>query len=300
MAGAIDVHVHALVSLDELLAEIERAGLEKAVLIYAEINPGDALLDEVRSALSARHPGLYGTLPQQMKSFLESVIAAYPEAAKSNEELASWISSRRDKLIGFGSVDPHRPEDEIKHVVRRIEELGLRGIKVMPTFQLFKPGRTKGLETVFSEAEKRKLIVLYHTGCDPGPFENPGLSEDARPRHLDGYLDMFPNLNLILAHTGSYSAYEPGIWLDEALALIKKYPNVYGDTAAVYWFLLSEPAASRIRGSAGFERMLFGSDYPVVAGGSIASAARFVEERSALTSREKELVLHDNASSLLS
>ena len=296
---AIDFHVHALLPLDEILAEIERSGLEKAVLLYVEINPEDALLEEVRGYLDSRHVGMYGGLAEQIKSFLESVVAAYPGAAKSNEELASWVSRRKDVLAGFGSVDPHKPEHAIRETMRRIEELGLRGIKLMPTFQLFRPGGTRGLDAVFSEAEKRRLVVLYHTGCDPGPFENPGLSDDARPKHLEGYLDMFPNLKIVLAHTGSYSAYEPGIWLDEALALMRRYPNVYGDTAAVYWYLLSEPAADKIRRSVGFERILFGSDYPVVAGGSISSAKRYVEESSSLTSREKELVLYDNAAELL-
>lgn len=292
MYEVIDFHVHPLVSLDRILREMRRAGVSRSVLLFVDIEPGDAFRYYGGEAARWCPPG-------SIARFLSDLISYYPESVRSNEELASWVSRAPDKLVGFGSVRPNKPVDEIRAEVRAMVGLGLKGIKLMPTFQFFRPGDSEGLEEIFGLAEKHGLVVVYHTGCDPGPFENPVVAENARPKHLEGVLDAYPNLKLVLAHTGSYSAYEPGIWLDEALDLVRKYPNVYGDTAAVYWYLLSDPVAKKVRDRVGFERIVFGSDYPVVAGETMSSALSYVTSSSSLSGREKELLLYYNATELL-
>ena len=141
-------------------------------------------------------------------------------------------------------------------------------------------------------------ILLYHTGCDPGPWERPELSEDANPKYLKSILESYNPL-MILAHTGSYSAYKPGIWFDEAFELGKRFDNVYFDSSAVSSFVFSKKILEKIRKYVGLDRLLYGSDYPVVWGSNMKYEVDVIKGCRNLTDDEKENILGLNAARIL-
>jgi predicted TIM-barrel fold metal-dependent hydrolase len=182
--------------------------------------------------------------------------------------------------------------------LHEISDLGLKGVKMLPTLQMFNPSENKNFEKICEYCEKNRKILLYHTGCDPGPWENPRISEDANPKYLTKILETY-SLKIILAHTGSYSAWKPGIWLNEALELGKKFNNVYFDTAAVSDLIFSEKILKRIKETVGLYRLLFGSDYPVVWGTDIKCEVDVIKSCEHLTTEEKEKILGLNAAEIL-
>jgi len=302
----IDIHVHPFLHETEILNEMKRACVDYAVLLAVDTDPSDVEKPEIKSRLRQRHlDSLLGfralrfaSIEDGIKQFFQGLIAYYPELKSSNQEIADLVKRNPDKFIGFGSVNPNKDEDYVERKLEEISTLGFKGIKMLPTLQLFSPIENKNFEKICEYCEENKKVLLYHTGCDPGPWEIPEISEDANPKYLKPVLERY-NPVIVLAHTGSYSAYKPGIWFDEAFELGKNFDNVYFDSAAVSSFIYSEKILKRIREEVGLDRLLYGSDYPVVWGTDMESEVGVIKRCKYLTEDEKKNILGLNAAKIL-
>ncbi|MGQ9624158.1 MAG: amidohydrolase family protein [Candidatus Bathycorpusculaceae bacterium] len=302
----IDIHVHPFHRETEILNEMRRAGVDHAVLLGVDADPLDVDKPEVKNRLRSRHlESLFGfryfrftSIEDEIKRFFQELIIYYPDLKSSNQEIADLVKKNPDKFIGFGSVNPNKNEEYVEAKLREISDFGFKGIKMLPTLQMFTPVENKNFERICEYCEKNKKVLLYHTGCDPGPWETPELSEDANPKYLTSVLERY-SPTVILAHAGSYSAYKPGIWFEEALELGKQFDNVYFDTAAVSSFIFLEKNLKRIKEAIGLDRLLFGSDYPVVWGSDMKYEADFIKACRHLTEEEKEKILGLNAEKIL-
>ena len=302
----IDVHVHPFLHETEILNEMKRACVDYAILLAVDTDPSDVEKPEIKSRLRQRHlDSLLGfralrfaSIEDEITQFFQELIAYYPELKSSNQEIADLVKRNPDKFVGFGSVNPNKDEDYVEGKLEEISTLGFKGIKMLPTLQLFSPIENKNFERICEYCEENKKVLLYHTGCDPGPWEIPEISEDANPKYLKPILERY-NPVIVLAHTGSYSAYEPGIWFDEAFELGKSFDNVYFDSAAVSSFIYSEKILGRIREEVGLDRILYGSDYPVVLGSNMEYEVNVIKRCEYLSEDEKKNILGLNAAKIL-
>ena len=302
----IDIHVHPFFRETEILNEMKRAGVDRSVLLAVDADPSDVEKPEIKSKLRQRHlESLLGfrtlrfpSIEDEIKQFFQELISYYPELKSSNQEIADLVKRNSDKFIGFGSVNPNKDEDYVEAKLKEISTLGFKGIKMLPTLQLFSPIENKNFEKICEYCEKNKKVLLYHTGCDPGPWEIPELSEDANPEHLKPILESY-NPIIILAHAGSYSAYKPGIWFEEAVELGKNFDNVYFDSSAVSSFIYSERILKRLREEVDLDRLLYGSDFPVVWGSNMEYEVNVIKSCKYLTEEEKEKILGLNAAKIL-
>jgi predicted TIM-barrel fold metal-dependent hydrolase len=303
----IDIHVHPFFHETEILNEMKRAGVDHAVLLGVDTDPSDVEKPEIKNRLRQRHLesslgfNAFSSAPieDEIKQFFQELINYYPELKSSNQEIAELVRRNPSEFIGFGSVNPNKDEDYVEAKLKEISSLGFKGIKMLPTLQLFSPLENRNFEQICEYCEKNKKVLLYHTGCDPGPWEIPQLSEDANPKHLKTILESY-HPTIILAHTGSYSAYKPGIWFEEAFELGKNFDNVYFDSAAVSTFIYSEKILKRIREEVGLNRLLYGSDYPVVMGSNMGYEVNVIKTCEYLTEDEKQNILGLNAAKILS
>lgn len=162
-----------------------------------------------------------------------------------------YVAEHAEQLIGFLSLDPTQPGWERELSVGH-QELGLRGIKLMPMYAGFRPDDER-LAPLWQYAEQHRLPVLLHTGTT---FISQAPLECTLPRHLDPVAARYPEVRMILAHLGH--PYE-----GECVAVIRKHPHVYADLSALHYrpFQLYH-SLMLVQEYGVWDKVLFGTDYP--------------------------------------
>lgn len=168
-----------------------------------------------------------------------------------DEFVARYVAQDPHNLVGFCSIDPIRRNVRDK-LTRAVEELGLRGVKLAPTYQGFDPLGKEAFQLYEAIAERR-LPVIWHQGVT---FVRRSVLAYAFPRQIDEVALRFPEMPIVIAHLG-----HP--WIDECIAVVRKHPSVYADVSA----LISRPhqfrAALVSAGEYGIaDKLLFGTDFP--------------------------------------
>ena len=165
--------------------------------------------------------------------------------------VADYVQQHPDTLVGFLSLDPTQPDWE-KELHQGHQELGLKGIKLMPMYAGFRPDG-KDLDPMWQYAQDHDLPVLLHTGTT---FVAQAPLECTLPRHLDPVATRFPGVKIILAHLSH--PYE-----NECVVVIRKHPNVYADISAIHYrpFQLYH-SLMLVQEYGVWNKLLFGTDYP--------------------------------------
>ena len=131
-------------------------------------------------------------------------------------------------------------------------KLGLRGVKLAPTYQGFDPLGPEAY-VLYEAIAARGLPTLWHQGVT---FVRKSVLAYAYPRQIDEVALRFPEMPIVIAHLG-----HP--WIDECIAVVRKHPSVYADISA----LVSRPIQLR----AGLitageyriaDKLFFGTDFP--------------------------------------
>ena len=296
----IDFHVHPIpgeVDEKSILKEMEKAKVDMAVLLALDLYPQHLRNENERRKFLEKCLNLYIWNGLQALKNVERILET---VNISNKTVAVMARKYPRKFIALGSVNPSKDIKYIEEKLREIEKLELKGIKLIPTLQFFNPkNEVRKLSRIFEFCEKNGKIIVFHTGCDPAVWEYQEFSENANPKLLEGYIRNFKDVQVVLAHMGSYSARNPGIWFKEAIELGKRYRNVWFDVAAVTYLLTEKRFAEIIDREIGWERVLFGSDFPIVKGYGMASAISEVRASPYLSVKEKNMVLGLNAMKLL-
>lgn len=129
------------------------------------------------------------------------------------------------------------PDEEFVDILRKNREL-IYGFKLHPFHSKTAPDDER-LEVVYRLAEEFKLPIVSHTGGN----------EQARSIHLYNAAKAHPEIDFVMVHM------DLGTDNSEALKLLGKLPNLYGDTT---WVPVSTTVEAIKR--YGSEKMVFGSD----------------------------------------
>ena len=298
----VDFHIHPKSPDLKFFADLKEAGVTNAVILATDTDPADVDRPEIHAQLKKNYARSKMSQWLPFEAILRQIrTSLYSPTHVTNLDVADWVEDYPDLLTGFGSVNPSKDQPYVEAKIAEVENLGLKGFKLLPFSQFFNPAENENLHLLFESCRRTGSIILSHTGCGAGPFEILELSGSCHPSLWENLLKRYPDVPLVLAHFGAYSTHVPGIWLYEALQLGKKFDNVYADLAAVDWVLDRETVVKEIRKTIGFERVLFASDYPVPlsAGGSLASIVKSLKSNKYLTNREKCKVLGRNGLRLL-
>jgi len=216
------------------------------------------LLEEgrkMRNGADLQYPSLDDHF-HAMKPVDKAIVLAFHSAHLGyhvpNEYVYNYISKYSDKLIGFMSIDATL-RNAVSDMEKAYYELGLRGIKMSATYQNIDPLDFR-LAPIYRFAEDKHLPIMLHSATTPyrrSPlrYANPMLFEEVALR--------YPALVLIVPHMG-----HP--WGEDAMALIRKQPNVYGDISGlVYrpWQLYNFMVMAHEWDI--MPKLLFGTDYPL-------------------------------------
>jgi len=223
--------------------------------------PGDFSEDFSRQAkraragmevdLTVRYEDYRASAPADTKTIVFGGKAKLSGTWVDDRHVADYVAAHPDTLIGFLCVDPTQDgwqrEMEFGH-----QELGLRGIKLLPMYAGFRPDDAS-LEPLWKYAAKHALPVLLHTGTT---FISQAPLECTLPRHLDAVAIRHPNVKIIMAHLGH--PYE-----GECIVTIRKHPNVYADISALHYrpFQLYH-SLMLVQEYGVWNKVLFGTDYP--------------------------------------
>ncbi len=206
---------------------------------------------------------------------------------ESNDYILESIARYPRRLVGFGTVQPLSIEAATTEIERCVKG-GIRGVGEMrPDRRLLNPAQKEVMRTFVDVLKKHRLILLMHTS-EPVGHDYPGKG-DITPERLYPLFTAFPDLPTVCAHWGG------GLPFYALMPEVKQaMKNVYFDTAASP-LLYSPQIYSQVAQLVGADRILFGSDYPLLA------PARLLKEINSadLPDEARSLILHGNARRLL-
>jgi predicted TIM-barrel fold metal-dependent hydrolase len=206
---------------------------------------------------------------------------------ETNDYILDSAARYPKRLIGFGAVADYNSDKSLSEI-ERCARGGIRGIgELRPDCQSPGFAQKKPLEPFAALLRQHKLILMTHSS-EPVGHIYPGKGI-ATPGLLYWFITSFPDITTVCAHWGGglpFYALMPEV--KAALA------NTYFDTAASP-FLYRPEIYRQVCQLAGAEKIIFGSDFPVMAPG------RILKEIAAagLSEEEKSYILSGNARRLL-
>lgn len=131
-------------------------------------------------------------------------------------EIADLIKKSNGKVIGGAGYNPLRITESLAEIERAVKEYGFKYVWFHPTSFGLKPN-DKLCYPLYAKCVELGIPVGYQSGHSAEPLT----SEPGRPMYADEVALDFPELTLILTHTG-YP------WNEEWCDMVWKHENVYG------------------------------------------------------------------------
>ena len=155
----------------------------------------------------------------------------HPDGGPGNDATAAFVGCHPDRFIGFAYVSPTMPGTIRPELERAIDGLGMPAIKIYPPYTPY-PLDDPAWDPVYGFADERGLAVIGRAAA------------------------RFPDAFFVAAHTGNIEPYRT-----QAIAAARANANYYLETCSTY----RQPGVvERIVAEAGAERVLFGSDTPLM------------------------------------
>ena len=213
--------------------------------------------------------------------------ASHQMCVETNDYIMEAISRYPERLVGFCALQPKEGEAAIAEL-ERCARGGMRGIGEMrPDTQGFDLGDEAMMRPIVEAAADHRFILLTHASEPVGHlYSGKG---NITPDILYRFICHFPQIPIVCAHWGGglpFYALMPEV--DRALE------NVFFDTAATP-FLYRPEIFTHVAQIVGFDKILFGSDYPLLAPSRITSQLRSL----GLGEEAEGLILGGNAERLL-
>jgi len=207
---------------------------------------------------------------------------------ETNDYILDSIVRYPKRLIGFCNIQPKAGDAAISEL-ERCAKAGARGVGEMrPDVQGFDLTDKTVMEPLVNTAVENNLIFLTHSS-EPVGHQYIGKGS-ITPDILYSFVLDFPDLKIVCAHWGGglpFYALMPEVG--------KTFTNVFFDTAATV-FLYQPQIFKQVSDIIGSDKILFGSDYPLVSQKRIIAQIKSVE----LTEEDVSKILGGNALKLLS
>ena len=213
--------------------------------------------------------------------------ASHQMCVETNDYIMEAISRYPERLVGFCALQPKEGEAAIAEL-ERCARGGMRGIGEMrPDTQEFDLGDEEMMRPIVEAAADHRFILLTHASEPVGHlYSGKG---NITPDILYRFICHFPQIPIVCAHWGGglpFYALMPEVG--------RALENVFFDTAATP-FLYRPEIFTHVAQIVGFDKILFGSDYPLLAPSRITSQLRSL----GLGEEAEGLILGGNAERLL-
>ena len=207
---------------------------------------------------------------------------------ETNDYIMEAIARYPRRLVGFCAVQPLAGEKAVVELERCVSG-GVKGIgELRCDTQGFDFADKDIMEAIAQAAMKHRLIILTHASEPVGhSYSGKG---NITPGLLYHFITNYPDLTLVCAHWGGglpFYALMPEV--------AKALSNVYFDTAASPW-LYRDEIFKHVTEILGAEKVLYGSDYPLMKQSKLVKSIRALS----LSEEAKSMILGGNAQRLLS
>lgn len=197
--------------------------------------------------------------------------------------LADPDSGPRGRLLPFASINPFIVNDLAEELEHLVNDLGFRGLKLYPVYQHHYANEPR-MYPLYAKAQELRLPMLVHTGSSV--FKGARIKY-GNPLLLDDVAIDFPDLTILMAHSGRPFWYEQAFWM------ARRHDNVYMEVSGL-------PAKKLMTYIPRLEmiahKVVYGSDWP-----GNPDLQRNVDAIRALPISDdaKEAILYDNAARIL-
>ncbi len=207
--------------------------------------------------------------------------------AQINDYILEVAARYPDRLVAFCAIQPKVGEAAIVEL-ERCARGGARGIgELRPDIQGFDLGDKELMEPFAEVARRYHLLFLIHAS-EPVGHLYPGKGT-ITPDTLYRFISNFPELYVICAHWGGGLPFYA--LMPEVASILT---NTFFDTAATP-FLYQPQIFKHIADIAGADKILFGSDYPLMSPRRVMAQIESV----GLSPKVKAMILGGNARRLL-
>jgi predicted TIM-barrel fold metal-dependent hydrolase len=184
----------------------------------------------------------------------ECIVLAYPDGSSEqvNKKVSDYVVKYKDKMTGFGLVEPVKDNVGIKAVGALRDKLGLSGLVLYCSHCGFHPCDSRAMR-LYESAQELGLAVFFHNSGELGPA---AVLDYAQPYLLDEVARTFGDLKIVVGNMG-------GPFVDQTLSLIAKHENVYADLTINpqrVWRVYNMVVSANENGV--MDKLLFGSGFP--------------------------------------
>lgn len=192
----------------------------------------------------ARHPTAREVLDLVASAGVDRLVAFPTFALAPDNRGLGALAAEGSCVIPFAWINPHLGDEAAEEARDLIRASGFRGIKLHPLLHAFFPNRPV-TDAIMRVAEEARVPVLVHSGHAPHSL----------PWQIAELAQAWPRVPVIMEHMGLQLG-----WVDDAIRLAERVPNLYLGTTAMPFHLKIREAVERI----GSARVVWGSDAPGV------------------------------------
>lgn len=187
------------------------------------------------------------------------------------------------RLLPFASINPFVVNDLAAELVHLVDAFDFRGIKVYPVYHHHYVNDAR-MYPLYGKAQELGLPVLVHTGSSV--FKGARIKY-GDPLHLDDVAIDFPDLNILMAHSGR------PFWYDQAFWMARQHENVYMEISGLPAKKLLDyfPRLEMIA-----DKVVYGSDWP--GNPDLSNNVQAVRDLP-ISEDSKQAILYDNAARIL-
>jgi predicted TIM-barrel fold metal-dependent hydrolase len=206
---------------------------------------------------------------------------------ETNEYILESIARFPQRLVGFCAVQPRSIKSALNEIERCVKG-GVKGVgEIRPDVQLINFNDDVVIKPFVELLIRYKLILLSHTSEPVG--HNYAGKGTVTPEVIYPFIASYPDLSFVCAHWGG------GLPFYALMPEVKRaMANVFFDTAASP-FLYNSQVYSQVIQLVGADKILFGSDYPLLDQKRLISEIKSLD----LPEETKSLILSGNARRLL-
>ena len=236
----IDGHLHLSGDPQDVLSRMDALGIQRTVLVGVGVRNLDVVT--IRDSVVFRNPLLLRTLGVWKSSAivrskrLRDNLLPEPD----NSKVMAAIQAHPDRFWAFAFINPAHENALV--AAERLLASGFNGLK-LALLQYPVALESKQMLALCELAQARRVPIFFHQGLTP---------ETANPELM---FRRFPKVNFIIAHAGVQ-------YFEQVIELARDFANVWLDTSS---YFVTVEKLSRLISEVGARKLVFGSDFPVMA-----------------------------------